>query len=59
MKKLVLRTSCYEGIKNSKSITIVHSQEHKKIVKEANQKIKEYRGKQIQALAKAEDYFVL
>ena len=41
MAKLVLRESCYSGLKNVKKCTAKNKPEHENLVKEANKRIEE------------------
>lgn len=54
--KLTLRKSCYEGIAG-KTKFIEKTEEHKKLVKEANERIFKGREKHAKAYENSKDYF--
>lgn len=56
MAKLVLRESCYSGLKNVKKCTIKNKPEHENLVKEANRRIEENRIRYAAAYKNAGSY---
>ncbi|NSG41002.1 hypothetical protein G4960_14745 [Blautia obeum] len=56
MAKLVLRESCYSGLKNVKKCTAKNKPEHENLVKEANKRIEENRIRYAAAYKNAGSY---
>lgn len=56
MAKLILREAAYNGIKGVKERELNHSEEHKKLVQEANKKIEEGRQRERKAWIDANKY---
>lgn len=56
MAKLVLRESCYNGLKNVKKTTVKNKPEHENLVKEANRRIEANRIRYAAAYKNAGSY---
>lgn len=56
MAKLILTEAAYNGIKGVKERELNHSEEYKKLVQEANQKIEEGRQRERKAWIDASKY---
>jgi len=56
MKELILSNACFNGIESTQTRQQIITPEHKQLVKQANEKIKENRHREAEACISARNY---